>query len=352
MIKLLPAFLIKENTKDMIKEAINLLINNINLSEAEMAECMKEIMEGKATDAQIGSFLTALRIKGETVEEITGAARIMREKATSIKAPEGVLDTCGTGGDMSHTFNISTTTAIIVSACGVPVAKHGNRSVSSQSGSADVLEALGIKIDLSPDKVEKCLFETGFGFLFAPLFHPAMKYAIGPRREMGVRTIFNMLGPITNPAGAKKQILGVFADKLTEPLAKVLSNLGAQDAMVVHGEDGLDEITLTDGTRVSRCTNNKVENFYISPEDFGIQRGRMEDLIGGDKNINASITHSILEGEKGAKRAVVLINSSAALVVAGKAKDFKDGVEIAIDAIDSGRALKKLEEIKKVTNSL
>jgi len=252
----------------MIKEAINLIVGNINLSEAEMAECMREIMEGKATDAQIGAFLTALRIKGETVEEITGAARIMREKATTIKAPEGVLDTCGTGGDMSHTFNISTTTAIVVSACGVPVAKHGNRSVSSQSGSADVLEALGVKIDLPPDKVEKCLFDTGFGFLFAPLFHPAMKYAIGPRREMGIRTIFNILGPITNPAGARKQILGVFSGKLTELLARVLGNLGAYDAMVVHGEDGLDEITLTDGTRVSRFADYKVENFYISPEDF------------------------------------------------------------------------------------
>ncbi|OGW25253.1 MAG: anthranilate phosphoribosyltransferase, partial [Nitrospirae bacterium GWC2_42_7] len=205
----------------MIKEAINLLVSGIDLSEAETAECMQEIMEGRATDSQISSFLTALRIKGETVEEITGAARIMRDKAARIKAPEGVLDTCGTGGDMSHTFNISTATAIVVAAAGVPVAKHGNRAVSSQAGSADVLEALGIKIDLAPEKVEKCIFETGFGFLFAPLFHPAMKFAIGPRREMGIRTIFNILGPITNPAGAKRQILGVFSSKLTEPLARV-----------------------------------------------------------------------------------------------------------------------------------
>lgn len=336
----------------MIKEAINIIVSGINLSEAEMAECMKEIMEGKTTDAQIGAFLTALRIKGETVEEITGAARIMREKATTIKAPDNVLDTCGTGGDMSHTFNISTTTAIVVSACGVPVAKHGNRSVSSQSGSADVLEALGVKIDLPPEKVEKCLSETGFGFLFAPLFHPAMKYAIGPRREMGIRTIFNILGPITNPAGARRQILGVFASKLTEPLANVLGNLGAHDAMVVHGEDGLDEITLTDGTRVSRYANHRVENFYVSPEDFGIERGKIEDLVGADKNANARITLSILNGEKGPKRNIVLMNSAAALVVAGKANDFKEGVMIAADAIDSGRAIKKLEEIKNVTNLL
>jgi len=336
----------------MIKEAINIIISNINLSETEMAECMKEIMEGKATDAQIGAFLTALRVKGETVEEITGAARIMREKAAAINAPEGVLDTCGTGGDMSHTFNISTTTAIVVSACGVPVAKHGNRSVSSQSGSADVLEALGVKIDLQPEKVEKCLFETGFGFLFAPLFHPAMKYAIGPRREMGLRTIFNILGPLTNPAGAKRQILGVFADKLTEPLAKVLGNLGAHDAMVVHGEDGLDEITLTNGTKVSRYADNKVENFIVSPEDFGIKRGKLEDLIGADKNSNARITLSILSGDKGPKRDVVLMNSAAALVVAGKAKDFRDGVGRASEAIDSGMSLRKLEEIKRITNAL
>ena len=275
----------------MIKEAIKMLVSNINLSESEMAECMKEIMEGKATDAQIGAFLTALRIKGETVEEITGAARIMREKATAVKAPEGVLDTCGTGGDMSHTFNISTTTALVVAGAGVPVAKHGNRSVSSQSGSADVLEALGVKIDLPPEKVEKCLFETGFGFLFAPLFHPAMKYAIGPRREMGIRTVFNILGPITNPANAKRQILGVFADKLTGILAMVLGNLGAVDAMVVHGEDGLDEITISSRTRVSRFKNGKAENFYIAPEDFGIRRNNIEHICGGNKEENAADYH-------------------------------------------------------------
>ena len=336
----------------MIKEAIKMLVSNINLSESEMAECMKEIMEGKATDAQIGAFLTAMRIKGETVEEITGAARIMREKATAIKAPEGVLDTCGTGGDMSHTFNISTTTALVVAGTGVPVAKHGNRSVSSQSGSADVLEALGVKIDLPPEKVEKCLFETGFGFLFAPLFHPAMKYAIGPRREMGIRTVFNILGPITNPANAKRQILGVFADKLTGILAMVLGNLGAVDAMVVHGEDGLDEITISSRTRVSRFKNGKAENFYIAPEDFGIRRNNIEHICGGNKEENAAITTSILNGEKGPRREIVLMNSAAALIVAGKTEDFRTAMSMAVDAIDSGRALRKLEEIKRVSNSL
>ncbi|MCE5194909.1 MAG: anthranilate phosphoribosyltransferase [Nitrospiraceae bacterium] len=336
----------------MIKDAINHLLNKKTLSENEMSECMNEIMEGNATDAQIGSFLTALRLKGETVEEITGAAKIMREKAAKIKAPEGVLDTCGTGGDMAHTFNISTTTAIILSACGVPVAKHGNRAVSSRSGSADLLEALEIRIDLEPGKVESCLFETGFGFLFAPMFHPAMKYAVGPRKEIGIRTIFNILGPLTNPAGAKKQILGVFTDKLTEPLARVLGNLGAEDAMVVHGEDGLDEITIVDKTRISRFADNKVKNFSVSPKDFGMKKGNKNDLKGSDKDANAEITVSILHGEKGPKRDIVLMNTAAALVVSGKSENFRDGVERASEAIDSGRAVKKLEEIRKLTNSI
>jgi anthranilate phosphoribosyltransferase len=336
----------------MIKEAIHLLVDGIGLSESEMAECMTEIMEGRAADSQIGSFLTALRIKGETAEEITGAVRIMRDKAAKIKAPEGVLDTCGTGGDMSHTFNISTIAALVVAGAGIPVAKHGNRAVSSRSGSADVLEALGVKIDLAPDKVEKCLFETGFGFLFAPLFHPAMKYAVGPRREMGIRTVFNILGPLTNPAGAKRQVLGVFSARLTEPLARVLGNLGAEDALVVHGEDGLDEITISDGTRASRFIDGKVESTYFSPEDFGIERGKMEDLLGGDKEENAKIAVDILKGEKGRKRDVVLLNAAAAIMVSGKVSDAFAAYEMAKDSIDSGRALKKVEEIKRVSQSL
>jgi anthranilate phosphoribosyltransferase len=313
---------------------------------------MTEIMEGRATDAQIGSFLTALRLKGETVSEITGAAMIMREKAATIKSPEGALDTCGTGGDMAGTFNVSTTTALVVSSCGVPVAKHGNRSVSSRSGSADVLEALGIKIDLPPDKVEQCLFETGFGFLFAPLFHPAMKYAIGPRREMGIRTIFNILGPITNPAGARRQILGVFSDSLTEPLCRVLGNLGAEDAMVVHGEDGLDEITITDGTKVSRLKDGEVENSILSPEDFGFKRAGIEEIAGGDKDANAKITMAILHAEQGAPRDIVLMNTAAALMVAGKTGAVTEALSLAREAIDSGRALKKLEEIREFTNKI
>jgi anthranilate phosphoribosyltransferase len=336
----------------MIREAINLLVQNIHLSETEMAECMLEIMEGKATDAQIGSFLTALRIKGETVDEITGAAKVMRAKALTIAAPDNVIDTCGTGGDVSGTFNISTTAAIIVAACGVPVAKHGNRSVSSKSGSADVLEALGVKIELSPEQVEICLFESGFGFLFAPMFHPAMRFGIGPRREIGIRTIFNILGPLTNPAKARRQVMGVFASKLTEPLAQVLGNLGAVDAMVVHGEDGLDEITITDGTRISRWNGSTVETFYITPEHAGILPAKRTALSGDSKEENARITLDILHGVSGPKRDIVLMNTAAALMVSGLANDLETGIALAADAIDSGKALAKLNQIRKLSNQL
>ncbi|MBI4654423.1 MAG: anthranilate phosphoribosyltransferase [Nitrospirae bacterium] len=336
----------------MIKEAINLLVHNNNLSQDQMAGAMRDIMEGSATDAQIASFLTAIRIKGETIEEITVAARVMREKAVKIKAPDRTVDTCGTGGDMAHTFNISTTSAIIVAACGVPVAKHGNRSVSSQSGSADVLEALGVRIDLRPEEVEECLNATGFGFLFAPLFHPAMKYAIGPRKEMGIRTIFNMLGPLTNPAGAKRQVLGVFRGDLTEVIAEALNNLGTARAFVVHGEDGLDEITITGRTKISELKNGRVNTYYITPEDLGLTRAKKEDLIGGVAQENAKITLDILNGKKGAKRDIVLLNTAAALISGDVAENFSDAVGKASNVIDSGKAYKKLEEIKVFTNRL
>ncbi len=336
----------------MIKEAINMLVGGMNLSLNEMTDCMNEIMEGNATDAQIGGFLTALRYKGETVTEITGAARVMRDKATRIKAPEGTLDTCGTGGDMSGTFNISTTTALVVAACGVPVAKHGNRSVSSKCGSADVLEVLGIKIDLKPESVEKCLADTGFAFMFAPLFHPAMKFAIGPRKEMGIRTIFNILGPITNPAGAKRQVLGVFSSKLTDTLCSVLGNLGAEDAMVVHGEDGLDEITITNGTKVSRWVKDRVENSIISPQDFGLETSELDTIAGCGLEDNAKITLKVLSGESGPRRNVVLMNAAASLLVAGKTETLMDGFNMAAEAIDSGKAKAKLEEVKEVSTKL
>ena len=336
----------------MIKEAIKLLLDGKNLSERDMVNSMRDIMEGQATDAQIASFLTALRIKGETVEEITGAAKVMREKVTGINAPLLTVDTCGTGGDMSHTFNISTTSALVVAACGVPVAKHGNRSVSSSCGSADVLEALGIKINLEPKKVQMCIESTGFGFMFAPLFHPAMKFAIGPRKEMGIRTVFNILGPLTNPAGAERQVMGVFSDALTEPLANVLGNLGAKHAFVVHGTDGLDEMTNTDKTQISELKDGKVTTYFISPEDLGFERAKKDDLVGGNADDNVKITNEILNGQKGPKRDIVLINAAAALVAGDKAKDFKDGVESASQAIDSGAARKKLDEIREVSNKL
>ncbi len=336
----------------MIKEAIKILSEGIHLSEKEMIGAMKDLMGGNATDAQIASFLTALRMKGETVEEITGAVKVMREKATKIKAPEYTVDTCGTGGDMAHTFNISTTSALIVAACGVPVAKHGNRSVSSRSGSADVLEALGVKIDLAPEKVEKCLETTGFGFMFAPLFHPAMKYALGPRREMGIRTIFNILGPLTNPAGAKRQVLGVFDDSLTETMAEVLANLGTIHAFIVHGEDGLDEITITDKTKVTELKGERIDTYFMTPEDLGFARAKKEDLLGGKAEENAQIVIDILKGEKGPKRDITIMNAGAALITGDRAKSFSEAVEKASKAIDSGAALKKLEEIKVVTNRL
>jgi len=336
----------------MIKEAIQLTVDGKDLSEDQMIETMTEIMEGNATDAQIAALLTALRIKGETVDEITGAARVMREKVSAITSPAFTVDTCGTGGDLSGTFNISTTSALVVAACGVPVAKHGNRSVSSKSGSADVLEALGVKIDLEPQKAQKCIEMTGFGFMFAPLFHPAMKYAIGPRKEMGIRTIFNILGPLTNPAGAERQVLGVYDDSLTEPLAQVLSNLGIRHAFVVHGEDGLDEITNADRTKISEVKEGRIDNYFISPEDLDLDRVRKEDLLGGNAEENAQITVAILEGEKGPKRDIVLMNAAAALITGDSVSSFSEGIEKAAGAIDSGAARDKLDEVKVATNRL
>ncbi|MCG6551259.1 MAG: anthranilate phosphoribosyltransferase [Candidatus Magnetominusculus sp. LBB02] len=337
----------------MIKETIDKLTSRIDLSMAEMAAAMDEIMEGLATPAQIASFLTAFKMKGQTVEEITAAARVMREKSAVINAPDGVIDTCGTGGDMSATFNISTTAAIVIAACGVPVAKHGNRSVSSGCGSADILEQLGVKIDLAPQMVERCMHETGFGFMFAPVFHPAMRHAAPVRRDLGVRTIFNILGPLTNPAGAKRQIMGVFDRRLTEPLAGVLGNLGVTDAMVFHGEDGLDEITITGRTFVSRLMDGHIANMELLPEDFGFNRAENKHLKGGDIKENARIAMGILSGEdQGPARDIVLMNCAAGLMLSGKGYRIKDAVAAAKEAVDTGRALEKLMEIRKVTNKL
>lgn len=335
----------------MIKEALAKVVTKTNLTEAEAEAVMREIMQGEATDAQIASYITALRMKGETVEEITGSARAMREKAVPIKLDAKYqVDTCGTGGDMAHTFNISTTAAFVVAGAGVTVAKHGNRSVSSKSGSADVLQALGVNIEIPSHRVEECIREVGIGFLFAPLMHLAMKYAIGPRREVGIRTIFNILGPLTNPARVTSQIMGVYAADLTAPLAQALGNLGAKHAFVVHGMDGLDEITITDKTRVSEYKDGTVKDYFIHPSDFGLPIGKALDLKGGDARENAAITIDVLKGQKGPRRDIVLLNSAAALAASGKTKDFQEGLKLAAESVDSGAAMKKLEALKAFTN--
>ena len=335
----------------MIKEAITKLVDKIDLSEGESEVVMEEIMSGQATQAQIASLLTALRMKGETVDEITGAARVMRNKATRINVNDpNVVDTCGTGGDRSHTFNISTAAAFVVAGAGITVAKHGNRSVSSMCGSADVLRALGVNIDIPPERVEKCVNETGIGFLFAPMHHPAMRYAIGPRQEIGIRTIFNILGPLTNPAGAACQVIGVYSSHLTEILANVLINLGAIHCFVVHGSDGLDEITITGETVVSEGCRGAVKTYKIRPGDFGIKTGTVEDIRGSDSEGNAKIVIKILGGERGPRRDIVLLNAAAGIVAGGKSSDFSDAIKMGEESIDSGKALEKLEALKRGTN--
>ncbi len=348
----------------MIKTAIAKLVERHDLSEPEMIDAMNQIMGGEATPAQIGSFITALRMKGETIPEIIGAARVMRERATPIRVGdvvdidrddidvdrETILDTCGTGGSGTRSFNISTTVAIVVAACGAKVAKHGNRSVSSSCGSADVLEELGVKLDISPEQVAKSIAAAGVGFLFAPALHGAMKHAIGPRREIGIRTIFNLLGPLTNPAGADRQVLGVYRRELVEPLAQVLQQLGCRRGFVVHGEDGMDEITLTGTTLVAAIQGNSVELHTVTPEAFGFERCQLDDLQGGDARQNATIVNAVLAGEPGPKLDIVLLNSSYALVAAGLADGIDAGIEQAREAITSGRAKATLETLIAMTN--
>lgn len=330
----------------MIQQAINLLVERKDLSRQEAEEIMREIMEGSATDAQIASFITALRMKGETVDEITGFTQVMRDKAEKLTIDGPVIDTCGTGGDRAHTFNISTAAAFVAAGAGAVVAKHGNRSVSSKCGSADCLQALGIDITAKASVVEKCLKEAGIGFFFAPLWHKSMKYAIGPRKEIGIRTVFNILGPLTNPAGAQYQLLGVYDGALTSPLAAVLNNLGSQRAMVVHGEDGLDEITITTKTRVSEVKDGQVTDYELDPRDFGFSLALKEDLLGGTVEENAGLIKSVLEGKTGPRRDIVLLNAGAALYILGKAKELTGGIKLAQESIDSGAALKKLEALK------
>ena len=335
----------------MIKDAIAKLADRTDLSEKEAEEVMLEIMEGAATPAQIAAYLMGLRMKGETVEEIAGSAKAMRSRAIRIRAADPlVVDTCGTGGDRANTFNISTTAAFVVAGGGLTVAKHGNRSVSSRSGSADVLVALGARIDLPTEAVQDCVNELGIGFLFAPLFHGAMKHCAVPRQEMGVRTLLNVLGPLTNPAGATIQVLGVYDEGLTELLAKVLIHLGTKHCFLVHGMDGLDEITLTDRTRVSEGKGGVVSSYYLDPSDFGLERVRLKDLAGGTAEENAHITREILRGRKGPKRDLVCLNAAPAFVACRKAKTLQEGFELAGRMIDSGAAMEKLERLISFTN--
>jgi len=349
----------------MIKSAIAKVVERNDLTETEMVAVMDQIMGGEATPAQIAAFITALRMKGETVAEIAGAARVMRDRATPIRVgrtldidredinldQETILDVVGTGGDGTNTFNISTTVAFVVAACGVKVAKHGNRSVSSLCGSADVLEKLGVSLDVTPQRVEECIRDIGIGFLFAPALHGAMKYAIGPRKEVGIRTIFNILGPLTNPAGADCQVLGVYQEALVEPMAQVLARLGCRRGFVVHGMDGMDEITLTGPTRVAEIKAGQVTVTTIEPEDYDLERCPMSALCGGNAEENAAIVRSVLNGETGPRRDVVLLNAAFALVAAGAAEDVPAGLTMARAAIDQGRAIAKLEALTRMTNA-
>jgi anthranilate phosphoribosyltransferase len=341
-------------TSPIITEAVRALVDRKDLSRIEAAAAMEAIMSGAATNAQIAAFLTALRMKGETVEELIGFAQVMRQKAVKVRTRAGevvgatgtdremLIDTAGTGGDASGTFNVSTATAFVVAGAGLKVAKHGNRSVSSLCGSADVVETLGINIELPPAKVARCVDEVGIGFLYAPLLHTAMKHVMAARREMGIRTVFNMLGPLTNPAGANAQVIGVYSDALTEPLARVLAELGTLRAFVVHGADGLDEISNTGPSHISEVHEGVVRSSSVRPEDFGLPRASIQELRGGDREENAEIIRQVLAGEAGPRRDIVLMNAAAALVVGGKARDFKEGVALAAQSIDSGAAAAKL----------
>ena len=347
-----------------IKEAISKVVGGKDLTEFEMIHVMEDIISGRASPAQIGAFITALRMKGETVDEIAGAAKVIRAKAKKVRVKnrlvsidrdeinideETILDTCGTGGDGTNTFNVSTVTAFVVAGGGVKVAKHGNRAVSSRCGSADVLEHLGVKLDINVSAVEQCIQEIGIGFLYAPLYHGAMKYVAGPRQEIGLRTIFNLLGPLTNPADATVQVLGVYSPDLTEKIARVLGRLGTREAFVVCGKGTFDEISICGPTRVSHLKGGDVENFEVVPEEFGFTRADPETIKGGNARQNALIIREILDGEPGPRQNMVLLNAAAAFVAAGLDNDFSAGIERAKDSIDSGKAKEKLNSLVRFT---
>lgn len=339
----------------MIREAIRKVVDGADLTQEEAVSAMTEIMDGEATPAQVACFVTALRMKGETVEEITGFVCVMRQKAVKVR-PQAVdlLDTCGTGGDKLNTFNISTTATFIIVGAGVTVAKHGNRAASSSCGSADVLEALGVSLNLDADCVAACIDKAGLGFMFAPAMHPAMKHAVGPRKEIGIRTVFNLLGPMTNPAGAKRQVIGVFSPTVTETMANVLKALGTQRAMVFHGMAGLDEMSTLGETKISELKNGEVHTYTLQPTDVGLDAAKPEDLAAGDGGIvdNVRALLSILDGEKGPRRDIALLNAAAALVTAEKATDLRQGIELAAKSIDTGAAMNALETFRTVTQEL
>jgi anthranilate phosphoribosyltransferase len=347
-----------------IVEAIRRVVDGQHLDRSEAESVMDFIMTGKATDAQIAAFLTALRMKCETVEELIGFARVIRAKASPVRPKcvveaafsgterEMLVDTCGTGGDAAGTFNISTATAFVVAGAGVRVAKHGNRSVSGICGSADVVEALGIPIDLEPESVARCIDEVGIGFLYAPLLHSAMRYVMLARREMKIRTVFNLLGPLCNPAGANAQVLGVYSEKLTDMMARVLSELGARRALIVHGLDGLDEITISGETKICEVRDGEVRTYYVVPEDFGLDRAPIEQIQGGDAQRNAEIIREILADRGGVRKDVVLLNAAAGLVAGGKAGFLREGIEMARASISSGAAASRLERLIALTHEL
>ena len=336
----------------MLPDIIAKLVDGQDLSIAEAKAAMTTIMQGEATDAQIGAFLIALRMKGETVGEIAGCAAIMREKATPVDAGAAdVVDTCGTGGDGSHTFNISTGAALVAAGAGVVVAKHGNRSVTSGSGSADVLKELGVDIEADVPTVEACLREAGVGFLFAPLLHAAMKYAIGPRREIKLRTVFNVLGPLTNPAGARRQLLGVYDPSLVEPLATVLGQLGSERAYVVHSADGLDEISISAETRVAELRDGAVSTYDVAPEDVGLARAALDELKVEGPAESAAVITQVLDGAAGPARDVVLFNAAAAIAASGKAGSIQDGIGLAKQSVDSGQAKAALGKLVQVSHA-
>lgn len=335
-----------------VREAIREVVDGRDLSMSQAQEVMDVIMTGGASDAQIAALLVGLRAKGETVDEITGFAAVMRQKASDVRPREGfVIDTCGTGGDSRGTFNISTATAFVAAGAGARVAKHGNRSVSSRCGSADVLEALGVNLNIEPAMVAACVDEVGIGFLFAPALHAAMRYVMPARKETGVRTVFNILGPLTNPARAAAQVVGVYSPELTETLARVLDKLGTRHALVVHGADDLDEMSTTGPTKVCELKSGKIETYEITPEEVGLPRAVLADIAGGTPEANAAILRSILAGQNGPKRDIVLLNAAAALVAADIAVDINEGIGLAAESIDSGQALKKLRELIRFTTT-